>query len=193
VEVPHGPPARPAQDAGGRGGPAAPRSEQPTRAEFDAGIAELRSKVKGKIVLVGKAAVAPVNFNPPPLRRGEGGGFGGCGGRGTPPAPDPNRMTAAQVPEAFDQFLVSGGAVVRVNEADMDHGLIRAFQNRTYVTKAVLTVVLRDDDYGRIERLLADGGEVKLEFTIVNQTYPKGKPVTTWWARFQELTRRTRS
>src|SRR5215472_4723538 len=162
VEIPHGPPA-------------APRFEQPTRAEFDAGIAEMRSKVKGKIVLAGKAAVVPVNFNPPPLRRGEG-GFGGRGGRGTPPAPDPNRMTAAQVTEAFDQFLVSAGALVRINDAGMDHGLIRAFQNRTYdVAKAVPTVVMRNDDYGRIERLLADGEDVKLEFTIVNETYPKGK------------------
>ncbi|MGA7235022.1 MAG: M20/M25/M40 family metallo-hydrolase [Bryobacteraceae bacterium] len=176
VEVPHGPPAPPAQDAGGRGGPAGPRFEQPTRGEFDAGIAEIRSQVKGKVVLVGKAAVVPVNFNPPPLRRGEGSGFGGRGGRGAPPVPDPNRMTAAQVTEAFDQFLVSAGALVRVNDAGMDHGLIRAFQNRTYdVAKAVPTVVLRNDDYGRIERLLADGGEVKLEFTIVNETYPKGK------------------
>ncbi len=176
VEVPHGPPAPPVQDAGGRGGPAGPRFEQPTRAEFDAGIAAIRSKVKGKIVLAGKAAVVPVNFNPPPLRRGEGGGFGGRGGRGTPPVPDPNRMTAVQVTEAFDQFLVSAGALVRVNDAAMDHGLIRAFQNRTYdVTKAVPTVVMRNDDYGRIERLLADGDEVKLEFTIVNETYPKGK------------------
>ena len=41
-------------------------------------------------------------------------------------------------------------------------------------TKAVPTVVLRNDDYGRIERLLADGDDVKLEFTIVNETYPKG-------------------
>ena len=36
------------------------------------------------------------------------------------------------------------------------------------------TVVLRNDDYGRIERLLTDGDDVKLEFTIVNETYPKG-------------------
>jgi hypothetical protein len=64
-------------------------------------------------------------------------------------------MTAAQVAEAFDQFLVKEGALVRVNDAAMDHGLIRAFQNRTYdVAKAVPTVVLRNDDYGRIERLV---------------------------------------
>src|ERR1039457_4942885 len=77
--------------------------------------------------------------------------------------------------EALDQFLMSAGALARVNDAAMDHGLIRAFQNRTYdVTKALPTVVLRNDDYGRIERLLADGEDVKLEFTIVNETYPKG-------------------
>lgn len=179
VEIPHGPPAPVTDGAPGRGG-AGPQFLPPTRAEFDAGVAGLGSKVKDKIVLAGKAAVVPVNFNPPPLRRGEGdaggrggrGGRGGAGGRGTP---DPNRMTAAQVAEAFDQFLVSAGAVARVNDAAMDHGLIRAFQNRTYdVNKAVPTVVLRNDDYGRIERLLGDGDDVKLEFTIVNETYPKG-------------------
>jgi hypothetical protein len=173
VEVPHGP-AAPTGENAGRG--PGPRFLQPTQAEFDAGIALLRGKVKGKIVLVGKAAVVPVNFEPPPLRRGDGAGRGGRGGgRGAPPTPDPSRMTAAQVAEAFDQFLVSEGAVVRVNDAAMDHGLIRAFQNRTYdVAKAVPTVVLRNDDYGRIERLLGDGEDVKLEFDIVNETYPKG-------------------
>ena len=174
VEIPHGPPAPPAEGGPGRAG-TGPQFEPPTRAEFDAGIAAIQGKVKGKIVLAGKAAVVPVNFNPPPLRRGEGGGRGGFGRGGGRGAPDPNRMTAAQVAEAFDQFLVSNGALVRVNDAAMDHGLIRAFQNRTYdVSKAVPTVVLRNDDYGRIERLLADGEEVKLEFTIVNETYPKG-------------------
>jgi len=179
VEVPHGPPAPPpAEGAPARGG-AGPQFLQPTRAEFDAGIAGLGAKVKGKIVLAGKAAVVPVNFTPAPLRRGEGdarGGFGGRGGRGAAPTPDPNRMTAAQVAEAFDQFLVASGALVRINDAAMDHGLIRAFQNRTYdLAKAVPTVVMRNDDYGRIERLLADGEDVKLEFNIVNETYPNGK------------------
>jgi hypothetical protein len=180
VEIPHGPAAPVSEEAAaGRGAAlAGPRYLQPTRAEFDAGIAPLRAKVKGKIVLVGKAAVVPVNFNPPALRRGEGnafGGRGGRGGRGTPPAPDPSRMTGAQVTEAFDQFLVSAGALVRINDAGMDHGLIRAFQNRTYdVSKAVPTVVMRNDDYGRIERLLGDNEDVKLEFNIANETYPKG-------------------
>jgi carboxypeptidase Q len=174
VEIPHGPPAPADETAAAGRGPAGPRFLQPTQAEFDAGIAALSGKVKGKIVMVGKAAVVPVNFEPPPLRR-DGSGRGGRGGRGTPPVPDPGRMTAAQVAEAFDQFLLKEGAVVRVNDAAMDHGLIRAFQNRTYdIAKAVPTVVVRNDDYGRIERLVADGDDVKLEFDIVNETYPKG-------------------
>src|SRR6185369_17146735 len=63
-----------------------------------------------------------------------------------------------------------------VNDAAMQHGLIRAFQNRTYDPAKVLpTVVLRNEDYGRIERLLADGDEVRLQFNIVNRGYPEGK------------------
>ncbi len=175
VEVPHGPPA-PVDANAGRGA-AAPTFLAPTREEFDAAIAALKANanVKGKIVLAGKAAVVPVNFNPAPLRRGEGGGFGGRGGRGGRAPADPNRMTAAQVDEAFYQYLIGAGAVMRVNDAAMDHGLIRAFQNRTYdVAKALPTVVMRNDDYGRIDRLLADGEKVTLEFTIVNETFPKG-------------------
>ena len=67
-------------------------------------------------------------------------------------------------------------AAVRVNDAGRDHGQIRAFQNNTYdVTKAPPTVVLRNEDYGRITRILADGTPVRLEFNIVNQTYPAGQ------------------
>ncbi len=72
-------------------------------------------------------------------------------------------------------MLVAGGALVRVNDAGRDHGQIRAFQNSTYdVAKAAPTVVLRNEDYGRVSRLIADGTPVKLEFTIVNRTYPEG-------------------
>ncbi len=34
---------------------------------------------------------------------------------------------------------------------------------------------MRNEDYGRIERLMGDGDTVKLEFTIVNHWYPEGK------------------
>ncbi len=140
----------------------------------------------------------PVNFNPPALRRGEGDAFGGRGGRGgrggTPPTPDPNRMTAAQVAEVVDQFLVSAGALMRVNDAGMDHGLIRAFRTApTTLRRPSRRWCMRNDDYGRIERLMADGGEVKLEFNIVNQTYPRARPATTWWAKSQARIKRMKS
>jgi carboxypeptidase Q len=35
--------------------------------------------------------------------------------------------------------------------------------------------VMRNEDFGRIERLMADGQDVKLEFDIVNRDYPEGK------------------
>jgi Zn-dependent M28 family amino/carboxypeptidase len=63
-----------------------------------------------------------------------------------------------------------------VNDARMGNGRIRAFQNRTYdIAKVVPTVVLRNEDYGRIARIMADGSTVELEFNIQNKTYPEGK------------------
>ena len=65
---------------------------------------------------------------------------------------------------------------MRVNDAGREHGQIIAFDNTTYdVTKAVPTVVVRNEDYGRIARILDDGTPVELEFNIVNRTYPEGR------------------
>ncbi len=190
VVVPRGPEIPAAADAGaaGRGGRGGPQFQQPTHAELTEWMDANKAKVRGKIVMVGKAAVIPVNFNPPAMRRDDesvkesydpnnpngGRGRGGRGGgRGTP---DPNRPTAAQVAEQVDGFLVANGAVARINDAAMDHGLIRAFNNRTFdEAKAVPTIVLRNDDYGRMERLMGDGEDVKVELNLVNHWYPEGK------------------
>src|SRR5580658_908646 len=87
------PPASENADAGrgargGRGG--APARLGPTKEEMEQWVAATKDKVRGKIVLVGKAAVIPVNFDPPAKRRsdeqvkaqydGTGGGRGGRGG-----------------------------------------------------------------------------------------------------------------
>jgi len=64
---------------------------------------------------------------------------------------------------------------VKISDAGRDHGQIRAFNNRTFdLAKAVPSIVLRNEDYGRIARLLNDRREVTLEFTIVNKTFPEG-------------------
>jgi hypothetical protein len=192
---PQGPPAPQNPDAtgggrngfGGRGG--APQRLGPTKDEMAAWVAANKGKVRDKIVLIGKAAVVPVNLNPPAKRRdeaqtaqqydpnnpnaGRGFGRGGAGGRGET---DPNRLTTNQVGEQIDEMLLSGGALVRINDAARGEGIIVAQQNRAYdPTKTVATVILRNDDFGRIERLLGDGEDVKAEFTIVNRLYPEGR------------------
>jgi len=85
-------------------------------------------------------------------------------------------MTAAEVADAVDSWLISNGAVLRINDAARGDGIIVAQQHRAYdPSRTVPTVILRNDDYGRIERLLADGEDVKVEFNIVNHIYPEGK------------------
>jgi hypothetical protein len=177
---------------GGFGGRGAPQRLGPTKTEMEAWVKATQSTVRGKIVLVGKAAVIPVNLDPPAKRRadedvkaqydpnnpnaGRGrGGFGGGGGRGNTPS-DPDRLTPAQASEALDAMLLAGGAVVRLNDAARGDGVIVAQQHRAYdPDKTVPTLILRNDDYGRIERLLADGEDIRMEFNIVNHVYPEGK------------------
>jgi carboxypeptidase Q len=194
---PQGPPPPPATEStetaaaggrgrGGRGGVA---RLGPTKAEMEEWVKANQPKVKGKVVLMGKAAVIPVNFDVPAKRRDDeqvkaqydpnnpnaGRGRGGFGGRGGA-TPDPNRLTPAQVAEQIDAMLVAGSAAVRLNDAARGDGVIVAQQNRAYDSaKAVPTLILRNDDFGRVERLLADGEDVRMEFHIVNHVYPEGK------------------
>ena len=144
-----------------------------------------RARVKGKIVMAGAPAVVPVTILTPQKRREDNdvraqydpvnpqqSNFGGGGPQARP---DPNVVPAAQVAEQLDQFLVAAGAVGRINDAGREHGQIRAFNNRTFdVAKAVPTVVMRNEDYGRISRVLADGTPVEVELNIVNRTVPEG-------------------
>jgi carboxypeptidase Q len=163
--------------------------EKPTKEALTAYLDSVKDQVRGKIVLVGKSEPVPVDLKPATTRLDDktvaerfdpnnpnAGQFGGGprGGQQTPP--DPNVLTPAQINEQIDPFLLANGAVLRINDAHMSHGLIRAFQNRTYdVDKVVPTVVMRNEDYGRIARILADGTPVQLEFNITNHTYPEGK------------------
>jgi Zn-dependent M28 family amino/carboxypeptidase len=74
------------------------------------------------------------------------------------------------------EFLQINGAVARVNDAGRDYGQIRAFGNNTYETaRAIPTIVLRNEDYGRITRLLAARHAVELQLDIFNRTYPEGR------------------
>ncbi len=158
---------------------------QPTKDVLTKFFDDNRAKVKGKIVMVGAPGVVPVTILTPQKRREDNDvraqydpvnpSQPNFGGGGPAARPDPNVVPATQVAEQLDQFLVAAGAVGRVNDAGREHGQIRAFNNRTFdVAKAVPTVVMRNEDYGRISRVLADGTPVELELNIVNRTFPEG-------------------
>ena len=68
------------------------------------------------------------------------------------------------------------GALIRVYDAREPSGVIRAIINRTRdVSQFMPTIILRNEDYGRITRVLADGTPVKLEINITNRLFPEGK------------------
>jgi carboxypeptidase Q len=161
--------------------------EKPTKEKLAAYLDSVKDKVKKRIVMAGKAEFVPVVIDVPSRRlddkaaaerydpKNPNAGQFGRGGPGGQNPPEPGVLTAAQVNEQIDQFLAANGALMRVNDSRMTNGHIRAFQNRTYdITKAVPTVVLRNEDYGRISRILADGSPVELEFKIENRVFPEG-------------------
>jgi carboxypeptidase Q len=155
--------------------------DRPTQEQLTAAIEREKGRVRGRIVLVGKPAVLPVNFNPPAKRLDDTQVQQRFGPnprpfpQPTPTPAGPRPLTARQLDAQIDKFLKENGAVVRVNDAAREHGQIRAFNNRTFdVDKAIPTVVMRNEDYGRISRILSDGTEVQLEFNIVNRVYPEG-------------------
>ena len=157
--------------------------EEPLPSELDAAFKSLEGKLKGKVLFVGPLKSPPVllaryvprleeadllkRFDPT-----------------APPAPPrmaldrgaPKRagaLRAKDVDQKIDAFCAAQKALARVNDAGMRNGLIRAFHNRSYdPAKAVPTVVLRNEDFGRIWRLQNDGKEVVLELDIRNTLHP---------------------
>jgi hypothetical protein len=191
--APQGPEAPPAE--GARGGGRGPQRLGPTQAELTAYLDSIRDKVNGAAVLVGRPAFVPVNFdaeatrltdvqarcrfaeNPdadPDCAGQRGRGFGNRGG-GAPAQPQTDRLNARQVNTQIDDFLVAGRAAVRIDDAGRWNGIVTAPNNRTYdATKQPPTLVMRNDDFGRIARVLADGTPVTLEVNIASKWYPEG-------------------
>ncbi|MEO8042707.1 MAG: M20/M25/M40 family metallo-hydrolase, partial [Acidobacteriota bacterium] len=162
----------------------------PTQEELTAYLESVRSQVSGKIVLVGKPSFIDQSrdpspkritdednakrYDPDPSKRPTGGGQGRPAGN--PSTPRAGALTGAQVNEQVDKFLLDNKALVRINESQLDRGAVRAFNNRTFdITKVIPTVVMRNEDFGRIARLLANGTPVKLEFDLRSHIVPEGK------------------
>ncbi|HMG75737.1 MAG TPA: M20/M25/M40 family metallo-hydrolase [Pyrinomonadaceae bacterium] len=162
--------------------------ERPSQEQLTSFLAGQKAKVRGQIVLAGKHTIVPVNLNPPAKRLTDEQAQQRYGPNARPfafptPSPTPTPLPGAakpltnrQIDEQIDAFLKANGALVRVNDAGREFRQIRAFNNRTFdVTKAVPTIVMSNEDYGRITRILADGTDVVLEFDVVNRVYPEGK------------------
>jgi hypothetical protein len=161
--------------------------ERPSQEQLNIFFAGQRSRVHGRIVLIGKQTIVPVNLNPPAKRMTDEQAEQRFGPNARPfafpspsptPTPDPNApkpLTNAQVAEQLDLFLRENGALIRVNDAGREFRQIRAFNNRSFdVSKAIPTVVMSNEDFGRITRILADNTDVTLEFNIVNRVFPEG-------------------
>jgi len=178
----------------GRGRGRGPVYLGPTQMELDAYLASIENKVVGRMVLMGPRAEVPVDFTPSPMRtaddqvrgryappdpnappQGGRGNFGGGRGRGTPPGND-GRLTAQQVSMRVAEFLRAHRPLVRIYDAARPHGQIDAYNVAGYNASATLpSILMRNEDYGRIARILADGTPVTLEFEIVNRTFPEGR------------------
>ena len=162
--------------------------ERPSQEQLTAFFETQKARVRGKIVLADKFTVTKPDFNPPAKRLTDeqaeqrygpnarpGGGFPQPSPTPTPLPGAPKPLTPRQIDEQLDVFLKTNGGLVRVNDAGFEFRRIRAFNNRTFeVNKVVPTVVMSNEDYGRITRLLADKTTVTLEFNIVNRVYPGG-------------------
>jgi hypothetical protein len=162
--------------------------ERPSQEQLTTYLAGEKNEVRGRIVLAGKHTIVPINLTPSPKRSDDKTVEDRFGPNARPfafptpsptptPAPGtPKPLTARQIDEQVDKFLKENGARMRVNDAGREHRQIRAFNNRTFNVPAVVpTVVMSNEDYGRISRILADKTEVILEFDIVNRVYPEGK------------------
>jgi hypothetical protein len=188
--------------------------QRATRSEYTAYLETIKPRVARAMVLVGSPRQVPVTFNQPALRREDGDvstqmapavepAAARAGGpaatppqspaqpQGRGPSGQPERpLTAAEMDNLLNEFLVASGALVRINDSARDHGQIRAFNNRTYdPAKSPPTVVMRNEDYGRIWRLSQGGPAsreevralaaprtpVELEFEIVNRLHPEGR------------------
>jgi carboxypeptidase Q len=155
-----------------------------TADELTAHLEKLKPLIAGKMVLVGEPQKVGVTFNKAPLRRDDAEVVTqintpdnpAAPAPPAPPAAAPRPLTAREIADRVNAFMVATGVLVRVNDAGRDHGQIRAFNNQTFdTTKAPPTLVMRNEDFGRLSRLLDDKRTVELEVDIVNRSYPEGR------------------
>ncbi len=163
--------------------------ESPTREELNLFFDQMKNRIRGKIVLVGVPATISVNFNTISKRMDDQAAksrfsenptisspLAGSRQRQDQDSSQSRTLSRRQVSEEVNNFLLTNGALMRINDGGREHRQIRAFNNQSFdPTKSLPTVILSNEDYGRISRILSDGTPVELEFNIVNRLYPEGK------------------
>ena len=115
-----------------------------TQADLDAYLASIKDKVRGAIIFYGPHVQVAENFVPAPLRRaedswsqpgGRGGGRGGPaaaaargarGGAAAAGGAAPEGLTAAEIAQRVNKFLIENGALVKVTDAGRAYGVIVA-------------------------------------------------------------------
>ncbi len=173
----------------------------PTEAEMTAYLTEMAPKVRGGIVMIGAIPNTPVDIAPPAKRMTDEqakaryqpdpnnpaagrGGRGGAGGRGgQPPAPVPEgHLSAQQVNTRLTALVRDNPPALRLvpsGNAGRIPGTIvaqnGAGQQYDEIGQIGPGVILRNDDYGRMARIIADGTPVSVEFNVENTYYPEGK------------------
>ena len=151
--------------------------EHTSAVALDAYLQSVRANVKGRIVLIGRSrTVAPDVISPfldaetvAEIRSGKAVPF-------EPEKPDDNVLTHRQRSELVDAFLVKARAAMRIDDALRPHGVIGARANLTFDTAmAVPSVILRNEDYRRVVRLLDDKQAVRMRFDIRNLSNQNGR------------------
>jgi carboxypeptidase Q len=169
--------------------------QNPTQEELAAYLTKMAPQVNGKIVIVGTPTFIDQSREPAPKHIPDNvlkcrvdptktpadcAALSGLpqfnrGPAGPPVTPRPNALTNLELRDQLDKFLVENNVLVRINESQLDRGAVRAFNNSTYdITRVVPTVVMRNEDFGRIYRLLQHNVPVKVEFDLRSHIVPEG-------------------
>ena len=162
-----------------------------TQADVDSYLASIKDKVRGAIVFYGPHVQVAETFVPAPLRRPEdswsqpaGRGGRGARGGGAPPAAAaaPEGLTAAEIAQQVNKFLIDNGALVKVTDAGRAYGIIAqqssAGYNENPNNPNLPTLLMGNEDYGRIYRTATiDHIPVILRINIHNEFYPTGRTV----------------
>jgi hypothetical protein len=181
---------------------ATPSENKPvTQAGLDAYLSSIKDKVRGAIIFYGPHVQVQENFVPAPLRRAEDswsqpGGRGGRGGpaaataggrgaRGGPAAAGgaaPEGLTAAEIAQQVNKFLIENGAVVKVTDSGRAYGVIAqqstAGYNENPNNPNLPSLLMGNEDYGRIYRTATiDQIPIVLRINIHNEFYPAGRTV----------------